>query len=285
MSPVHGWMVKGLLMGLRIALLAYGGLVVLMALGQRQYIYFPVRASEADLFGLAGRMNLAPWRDPEGRVIGWRTRRALLEPPKYRVVIFHGNAGMALHRNYFVDGFGRVGEGLRWEVILFEYPGYGARPGKPTESAIKEAAVAAVKALLAEDDRPLYLVGESLGGGVATHVARQFPDRISGLLLVTPFNRLADVAAHHYPYLPVRWLLRERYDLQEDLAEYRGPVAVLLAGRDEVVPTRLGQKVYDSYQGPKRLWVQEGVTHNMLDVDPQSAWWGEVAGFWLGARP
>lgn len=277
------WFHYGLVVPARIAALVFVGAVLMFLALQRRYIYYPMRASEAELSALAGLAGLADWRDAAGRLVGWRTRRPLLAEPKYRVVVFHGNAGFGLHRQYFVDGFHAAGDGLQWEILLFEYPGYGAREGRPSEPALKAAAEAAVEVLLAEDDRPLFVAGESLGSGVAAWLAGRFPDRVAGLFLVTPMTRLADVAAHHYPFLPVRRLLREQYDAEGDLKRYAGPVAVLLAGRDEVIPAAIGRRLFEGYAGPKRLWVQEEAGHNSLDYDPRAGWWREVAGFLIAS--
>jgi pimeloyl-ACP methyl ester carboxylesterase len=195
-------------------------------------------------------------------------------------MVLHGNAGYALHRVYYARGFAALDEG--WQVFLFEYPGYGARDGSPSEEAIKRAALAALQRLLDEDDaRPVYLVGESLGSGVAAYLAAEYSAQVAGLLLVTPFTSLVDVAAHHYPVLPVRLFLRERYDNREALARYGGPVAFLLAGRDEIVPTRLGRELYDRYRGPKWLRVDENAGHNSLDFRPGASWWRELSSFLL----
>ena len=102
---------------------------------------------------------------------------------------------------------------------------------------------------------------------------------MAGLLLVTPFTSLADVAAHHYPLLPVRALLSENYDSVEALSHYRGPVAFLLAGRDEIVTTELGRELYERYSGPKWLRVEERAGHNTLPYHPGAGWWGEVSRF------
>jgi hypothetical protein len=114
---------------------------------------------------------------------------------------------------------------------------------------------------------------------VASYLAGAFPEQVAGLLLVTPFTSLVDVAAHHYPFLPVRTLLSERYDSVEALSHYKGPVAFLLAGRDEVVPTILGRQLYDSYSGPKWLRVEARAGHNSIPFDPRAAWWGEISKF------
>jgi len=253
-------------------------LVVLMAGLQRHLIYHPSRAPEKELLGLARARGLEPWRAGDGSLVGWRSVEPAEDEASADVVVFHGNAGQSLDRSYYLDGFRAASEG-RWRVHLFEYPGYGARDGRPSERSIYRAARRAVEQLLAESDRPVYLVGESLGSGAATRMAAECPDRIAGLLLVTPFTRLADVAAVHFPFLPVRRLLRERYDNVAALRRYDGPVAVLIAGRDEVVTARLGKELVESYDGPVRRWVQEESTHNALDLSPRAPWWREMRDF------
>jgi pimeloyl-ACP methyl ester carboxylesterase len=251
-----------------------GGVFMFAAL-QRQLIYYPQVEPEEALLRAASRMGLLDWRDGAGELIGWRSRAP--GDDARRVVVFHGNAGYALHRDYYVAGF--LAQPQHWEVYLFEYPGYGARPGEPSESSIKAAARRAVEILFGADARPVYLVGESLGSGVATYLSSIFPERIGGLLLVTPFTSLSDVAAHHYTFLPVRTLLSERYDSQEALSHYRGPVAFLLAGSDEIIPTALGEQLYAAYPGPKWLRVEPGAGHNTLSFYPGAGWWREVTDF------
>lgn len=251
----------------------------MLAALQRQLIYFPENAPEDTLLRIAAANGLQGWRGPGGELVGWQTPATGGE--SRRVVVFHGNAGHALYRQYFVDGF--LADDPGWQVFLFEYPGYGARPGSPSESLIKTAALDAVQALLAADRGPVLLVGESLGSGVASYLAGALPAQVSGLLLVTPFTSLTDVAARHYAFLPVRTLLSERYDSAQALGDYRGPVAFLIAADDEIVPAALGRALYDSYGGPKWLYEQPGAGHNTLDFDPAAPWWREALAF-LTAR-
>ncbi len=248
----------------------------MLAALQRQLIYYPEVASEDTLLDTASRIGMLDWRGGEGELIGWRTDNG--SPRARRVVVFHGNAGHALYRQYFAAGF--LSLGIDWQVYLFEYPGYGARPGSPSENSIKAAATDALEALLAEDARPLYLVGESLGSGVAAYLAGKLRDRIAGLLMVTPFTNLPAVASQHYGFLPVKALMQEQYDSQDALLAYRGPVAFLIAGRDEIVPATLGRQLADGYRGPKWVREQAGAGHNTLDFNPAADWWREVAAFW-----
>lgn len=258
-----------------VSLVVIGGLFMFAKL-QRQLIYYPETAPEATLLAAANHIGMEGWRNANGQLIGWRTRPT--GGDARRVVVFHGNAGYALHRQYYAAGF--LAQGAGWQIHLFEYPGYGARPGAPSETEIKGAAVDAVQEMLAQDPRPIYLVGESLGSGVATFLAAFFTKQVAGVLLVTPFTSLSDVASEHYGMLPIRALLSERYDSMEALGQYQGPVAFLIAANDEIVPAALGHQLHDSYQGPKWLREEPGAGHNTLDFDPAAPWWVEVTRFW-----
>jgi pimeloyl-ACP methyl ester carboxylesterase len=264
---------------LRVALLVYLGFLLLMAGCQRSLIYYPSRATEAELLREAADLGLKEWRDGDGRLIGWKEEARSLQAVGQRAVVFHGNAGMAIDRGYYASGLQSVDGGGEWEVYLFEYPGYGARQGPVSEKAFYRAARAALDQLLMEGDLPVFLVGESLGSGVAAQMAADFAEDVQGLLLVTPFTTLPDVGARHFPFLPVRWLLWERYNNVAALANYRGPLAVVLAEEDEVVPADLGKRLYDLYQGPKMLWIQKGLNHNSLDLSSHHPWWGEAVEF------
>jgi pimeloyl-ACP methyl ester carboxylesterase len=261
--------------------LLYLGILVLLMLLQRHFIYFPARSREEDLLRSAETYGLTPWRDSSNRLIGWRSGNADAPPVRHnRLVVFHGNAGYALHRSYYVGGFRCLAEGQAgWEILLFEYPGYGARPGRTTEENILSAGRTALSELLKDKSGPVFLLGESLGSGIAARLAAENPGSIDGLFLVTPFTCLSDVGAKHYPIFPVRLVLRDRYEVQQNLNKYPGPAAFLMAGQDEIVPADLGRRLFENYPGRKRLWIQPGAGHNTLDFSPGASWWREVADF------
>ncbi|MCA1809519.1 MAG: alpha/beta hydrolase [Kiritimatiellia bacterium] len=266
--------------GLRIAGLAYLGTLLLLTMAQRRYIYHPRQDTEEDLLQMAEAGGLLPWRNEDEELIGWHAPGGENAP---RVIVFHGNGGYALHRIYLARGLQAEAGSAPWEVFLLEYPGYGARPGTPSEARILNAATAALQTI-PDDGRPLFLLGESLGTGVATALAARMPQRIQGLILLTPFTCLADVARRHYPIFPVRWLLRERYNNAAALKHYQGPAAFLLAENDEVVPTDSGRRLYEAYTGPKRLWSQ-AAGHNTLNYSPSSRWWRNLKEFLLEHLP
>lgn len=254
---------------LTVLVLSYAGFCLFLWLNQERMIFFPTVADSGELARLAESANLDPWLSANGEPIGWKARN---NDATNALLVLHGNAGHALHRNYeaFRTSPGSV------QTYFLEYPGYGARPGTPSENALVSAAVEAIDAIPA--GQRVFLFGQSLGSGVACAAAAQRPDRVAGIALVTPFDSLVAAAGHHYPWLPVRWLIRHRFDSMKNLESYHGPVAFIVAERDGTVPAKLGQRLYDGYDGPKKLWLVPDAGHN--DMDLQLADWPGTVG-WL----
>lgn len=265
----------------RTVLLTYAVLLLLAAGCQNRILYQPQRGPEAEFVAAAGRRNIQPWRDAQGRLIGWQRPNPRAAN---RLVVFHGNAGCALDRDYYIAAFGALGGGAEWEVRILEYPGYGSRPGALGRTACIGAGRGALQELLAADSRPLFLLGESIGSGTACALAAEMPERIAGLALVLPFARLEEVAREKFPWLPVGLLLRDKFDNLAALAAYRGPVAVVVAAEDEVIGAAQGRKLHAGYAGPKLLIVLEGAGHNSIDVRPEAGWFRETSEFLLRAR-
>lgn len=140
-----------------------------------------------------------------------------------------------------------------------------------------EAAVQALDELSRSGAQSIWVLGESIGTGVACGAVRERPRLVQALVLITPFDSLVSVAQIHYTFLPVSWLIRHRFDSVANLRDYPGPVAFLLAENDRTVPARLGRALYESYPGVKRLWVTPRADHNdralMLSAWPEIAGW------------
>lgn len=270
---------------LRIIVLVYLGLLGLLAGCQRRFIYYPARVSKDQAFKEARLIGLEPWYDIDGEFCGWRSSNTGDDETagRRRVVVFQGNAGHALHRMYYVEGFDALTPSV-WEVFLFEYPGFGPRDGRPSEKTIVKAASSAIAALRREDDAPLYLVGESLGSGPASRMAGDYHDAVDGVWLVTPFNTLADAARVHYRWFPVGLLLRDRYDNVAALQSFEGRLVVLTAGRDRVVPSRLGRRLYEQAATSQKRWIEQPqADHNSLNLNAEASIWSEVVAFWNAA--
>jgi pimeloyl-ACP methyl ester carboxylesterase len=257
---------------LRIVILVWLGLLAFLALSQRSMIYLPSKSDAATLDREAATRGFEPWKNTAGDTIGYRNLAAPDDPrPPAAVLITHGNAGYALHRADYVTILRNAAPDRALSIYVLEYPGYGARSGRPSQADFLAAANEALAQIPAS--LPVILLGESIGTGVATATASAHPDLIAGLLLLTPFDSLANVAQHHYPLLPVRWILRDQYPAEEWLKNYHGPVAIVLAEDDTIVPAKFGQKLHHTYHGPKKLIIAGDADHNdLLHTLPPPAW-------------
>jgi pimeloyl-ACP methyl ester carboxylesterase len=253
----------------------YAGVCILAFVAQRRMMYAPDREPEPEAVQRALEARLVPWRDGKGGVLGWR-RAARSGVP--RVLVLHGNAGDALGRADYLP----VIEAAGFEGVLLEYPGYGPREGERSEASLVADARAAVRQLKAESGAPVVLLGESLGSGVAAQVAAAEPKLVAGLLLAVPFARMTEVAARHYPYLPMHLILQDRWDSLGAIRSYRGPVAVVIAGQDEVVGAEQGRRLAQGCPGPVRAWEIPRAAHNGLPLAPGRPPWSEALAFLRG---
>ncbi|WP_459713035.1 alpha/beta hydrolase [Paraburkholderia sp. 2C] len=239
---------------------------------QDRLLYFPEKAAIADVVS----EGLRAWPTPDA------FRGLVAEPPRAArgtAIVFHGNAGHAGHRSRYAAALTRLG--LR--VILAEYPGYGPRDGEPGEKPLTADAEQTIALAHRLYGAPLLVIGESLGAAVAASAASRERDAIAGLLLITPWDCLEHVAAYHYPWLPAKWLLRDRYASAAHLDAFDRAVVVVTAQRDSIVPARFGEALYHALHGPKRLIVVQDAGHNdWIDYVDDSGW-REAIGFLLDA--
>jgi alpha-beta hydrolase superfamily lysophospholipase len=251
------------------------GLVVAVALAvlsgllwglQRRLVYFP-DAGPVPAAGavLPGARDVVLQTSDGLRLGAWFLPGRDAEAPA--VLVANGNGG---HRGLRAPlAAALAGRGLA--VLLFDYRGYGGNPGSPSEEGLARDVRAARAHLLEEagvpPDRLLYL-GESLGAAVVTELATEHPP--AGLVLRSPFVDLAAVGAAHYPFLPVRALLRDRYPVAERVATIRVPTTVVLGGADSIVPPAQSRAVATAAAGLHRLVEVPGADHNdrvLLDGD------------------
>jgi fermentation-respiration switch protein FrsA (DUF1100 family) len=226
-------------------------MVALLWTVQRKLIYFPTQEP-----GLAPpSMTEVALETSDGlRLAGW------LSPPTgpdlhRAVLVANGNGGDRSHRVPLAHALNQRG----FTVLLFDYRGYGGNPGSPSEEGLFKdirAAFAYLIKLFEMDD--IILFGESLGTAVVTDLATEH--RVGGLVLRSPFTDLASVGARHFPFLPVRLLLRDRFPLLDKVEAVRSPIAVIYGDADSVVPPSLSQAV--ARRASVEPVVVEGADHN-----------------------
>jgi|WetSurMetagenome_2_1015567.scaffolds.fasta_scaffold28754_4 uncharacterized protein len=262
---------KALLRRILRLLLFYGGgtyLLVCLIVGacQRRILYRAPRLTGERVDALALKAGIVRWRDASGATIGLK-RLSPRRPTAGQVMIAYGQGSIAAECAPYADEIQNI---AALDIFILEYPGYADRLGSPTENTLCRAADEALQLL--DKNQPVYLLGASLGSGVAAYLAGKYPDRISGMILLSPYDRLSNVAHYRAPFLPVRLLLIDRFPSADYLSNYHGPVGVMVDGRDHVVPERFGRQLYNSYAGPKRLWEYPNGSHLSIMEPPEIFW-------------
>lgn len=238
-----------------LAVAVYAALVLALYVQQRSLV-FPARtrvasAAEAGLQGIEDVVLVTP--DGE-RLVGW------WKPPlpgKALIVYFHGNGSSLYDRRERARRLTASGRGL----LMVAYRGYSGSTGAPTEEGLAIDA-ATVYGWVAKGYQPerIVLYGESLGTGVAVRLASE--RRVGGAILDAPFTSAEDVAALRYPFVPVRWLMRDPFRSKDRIAAIKAPLLVLHGEADEVVPFGLGQALFAAAAEPKRFVALPGVRHS-----------------------
>ena len=222
-------------------------------------LYFPSRriVETPDHAGLDYR-ELAFSTDDDERLRGWWIDSRA--SPLGHLLLCHGNAGNVGDRVLHAALLTAVG----FDVLLFDYRGYGRSSGRPNEEGTYRDARAALACLLeqpgVDPTRVLYL-GESLGGAVALDLALDHPP--AGLVLVSAFTGVRELGRLHYPFVPPA-LIPDAYPSLRRLSELRAPLLVLHGERDEIVPVSQGRALFDAAPASRRIHVFPGLGHNDL---------------------
>lgn len=257
---------------LQLVVIGYLLIVVAVLIFQRRLIYFPTKLSPQAAIHEAADHGFTPWKNATNQIIGWQM--AANGTATGSVLIVHGNAGCAVDRDYLAQP---IHDAADVNVYVLEYPGYGARQGSPSKSSLIAAADEAFNLL--PTNQPRYVVGESLGTGVAAALAGKHPAAVAGVALFAPYHNLAAVAQREMPILPAYFLLLDRFNPTDSLKHYHGPVEFIVAGADRVIPPGFGKALFAGYDGPKELQVIAGAHHN--EIAGQSPdWWRQVFAFW-----
>jgi fermentation-respiration switch protein FrsA (DUF1100 family) len=222
-------------------------------------IYFPFgNVPAAARLGLPRAEDVTFTTDDGMTLHGWFVPAAST-PARFTVIVFNGNAGHRGMRAPLAAALARHGVA----TLLFDYRGYGDNAGSPSEDGLAQDARAArayVTARADVDTSRVVFFGESLGAAVALRLATETPP--FALVLRSPFTSLTDIGRHHYPFLPVRWLLRDRYPSLERVGSVSCPTLVIAGERDTIIPIEQSRRLYAAIAAEKRLVVIAGADHN-----------------------
>ena len=265
---------QGILLAMTIIALvaaAYLVLVAAMYIFQRNLLYLPDNRLPDPAASGVPQMREVRLKTADGlELISWYRAAASGRPS---LVYFHGNGGNVSYRTFRIHPYVDRGYGL----LLVEYRGYGGNPGTPTEGGLYEDARAAMRFIADEgvpaDDAVLY--GESLGGGVAVQIAAEqarASKAVGALVLEAPLSSVTDVAAYHYPFIPVRWLLKDRFESADKIGDVAAPVFIIHGENDTVVPIDFGRALFKAAKEPKEgRWISKGGHEDLHHFGLQSA--------------
>ena len=255
---------------LKIALGVAIALPLVVYLLQERLMFFPQPLSPARRAAVAARFPAVAsvtLRAADGkRVHAWQVRAA---PGAPLVLYFGGNAEEV---SGMLDAVGEprggATPGVGW--LLLDYRGYGASEGAPSEAALTADARMLydhARTLIGPSGR-IFAFGRSLGSGVAVALAASRP--LAGVVLVTPFDSAVAVAERYYPFLPVRWMMKHRFESLRLAPQLRTPLLCVIAERDEVIPPVHAERLFEAWAGPKQKLLLPGAGHN--DGDKPELW-------------
>jgi len=255
--------------------IAYAAILVLAYLFQPRLVYFPQFARELDLTPRAaglGYEDVTLTTEDGVSLHGWWVP---VENSRGAALVLHGNAGNISHRIGYALMFHRLG----YATLLVDYRGFGRSGGTPGEEGTYRDAEAAWRHLVGArklDARDIVVVGESLGGGVATWLAAKYPPR--ALILASTFTSVPDLGAQAYPWLPVRWLARIRYDNLARMPAISAPVLIAHSRDDDIIPFSHGQALFAAAREPKQFLEMRG-GHNDGFIYLRDEWVAAVGRF------
>jgi fermentation-respiration switch protein FrsA (DUF1100 family) len=225
---------------------------------QESFVYFPMKryifewhredvAVEDAWFTASDGTKLHGWFVPSN--------------PSRGVLLFaHGNAGNVSDR---IEKIESLHDDVKLDVLILDYRGYGKSEGTPSEKGLIDDTESALTWLSKRTGKPteeIFLYGESIGGGVMVDLASRIP--VKGLILESTFTSLPDVAAIHFPIVPVRLLMRSRFDSAAKIANVRAPLLQMHGDRDRIIPWKIGHDLFLKAPSPKKFVTIEGHDHN-----------------------
>jgi len=253
----------------KIGLLLFVGISLLLYLFQGRMIFYPQPTTPGNQLRYADQEIRVQHGDTA--LTGWFFKGHI--DAGHPLIVYYGGNAEDVSLN-FVD----LGRFPVASFLFMNYRGYGQSQGRPSEKALLSDALFILDHVLAtEAINPAHVVlmGRSLGSGVAVHVAAK--RKVGGVILVTPFDSLVNVAKAHYPIFPVGWLLRHRFDSASLAPGIAMPALFLTASHDQIVPPRFAANLQRVWGGPVTAVRVDGTDHNTIETSP--VYWKAIQAF------
>tara|TARA_B110001452_G_scaffold142397_1_gene118403 strand:- start:709 stop:1509 length:801 start_codon:yes stop_codon:yes gene_type:complete len=238
-------------------ILAYFSIILFVYFYQRNLLYHP---SENNYLNDKINFNYKEIfieTDKDIKLKSWFINKDL---KKFKtVVFFHGNAGNLLNRVYKLNELNK----LEINILISSWRSFSGNKGKPTEKNLYYDAKKIVKWIKMQgvESKDIILYGESLGTGVVTELASK--NDFGGIILESPFTSIADAAKIYYPYLPVNFLLRDRYDSKSKIKNIKIPILIMHGKMDNIVPQKMGKELFEKANDPKFSYFPDDDNHMM----------------------
>jgi fermentation-respiration switch protein FrsA (DUF1100 family) len=243
-----------------LIILVYLFVIIFLFFYQRSLLYHP---NENNYSGnnLSAEIQKVKIKTSDNlELLGWFHEKDL---EKFKTIIFfHGNAGTLENRIYKLNRL----KDLDVNFLIIAWRGFSGNQGQPTENNLYEDARSTVRWIknFGVKDENIVLYGESLGTGIATEIAQN--NNFAGVILETPFTSMADAAKKFYPYIPVKLLLRDKYENIKKIKNIKSPILVMHGEADQIVPFEMGQKIFQEANNPKYSYFTKNDDH-MMEFD------------------
>ena len=240
-----------------IIFVIYFSILVILYFYQRNLLYHPNENNYSGDKILVDIKKVKILTSDNIELLGWYHEKNLKD---YKTLIFfHGNAGSLENRIHKLNHF----KEMKINFLIIAWRGFSGNDGKPTEQGLYLDGSSAIDWLKKKgiDEKSLILYGESLGTGVATHLAQK--KSYAGVILETPFTSMIDAAKTFYPYIPVNLLLKDKFENYKKIKNINSPILVMHGEADQIVPFSMGKKIYEIANEPKYSYFTKYDNHMM----------------------
>jgi uncharacterized protein len=241
-------------------LLIYLSVLVYLFFFQRNLLYLP---NENNYSGDKLKVDIKKVQIKTSdniNLLGWFHKKNL---NKFKTIVyFHGNAGRLENRIHKLNHF----KDMNINFLIISWRGFSGNSGNPSEQGLYKDGKSAIDWLknMGLEDKDIILYGESLGTGIATEIAQN--KKFAGLILETPFTSMIDAAKNFYPYIPIGFLLKDRYENDKKIKNINIPLLVMHGEKDQIIPFEMGKKIYEIANNPKYSYFTKYDNH-MMEYD------------------